>query len=766
MVSEAGSKTRETQGGAPVHSATGAGVGAAAAGAPSTAVEGALRRARMSHERGALDDAERGYRDVLLADPEHADALHMLGLVHFQRGRMNEADAAISRSVERAPSPLALANHASVLLSLGRRDDALARLDAALAINPAHPRALLLRAGVLANAGGYAEALASYDQLLKVAPASAQADTYASRATVLIGLQRHEEALESADRALSLEPRSFNGHSQRGRALRELGRLDDALDSFGRALALVPNSSDVLLMQGLTLADLGRASAALESLSAAIAGRPDFVEALYNSAVLLERLRRYDDALARCNRVLALDATHTRAFANKGNALHGLKRFDEALESYDASLEATPHSLEVLCNRALTLIELRKLPRALESIDRALAIDDAYLPAWLNRGRVLHRMHHYEDALACQDRALELDPDNLHARYHRGSVLRALMRHDEALVEFDRVLEREPQHIITHFTKSFVYLQMGDLARGWPEYEWRWREQQVGDHERKFAQPLWLGKESIQDRTILLHAEQGLGDTLQFCRYVKQVKARGARVILEAQQPLKTLLAHVEGVDQVVAYGDPLPPFDTHCPLLSLPLVFGTTLETIPAYVPYVQADPERVAHWEERLGTRTRPRIGIAWSGNPNHLDDHNRSIALSELLAELSGEVEWVSIQKFVRAEEQTLLATSGVRHFGEELGDFSDTAALVQCLDCVVSVDTSVAHLAGALGRPLWVMLPHLPDWRWLLDRDDNPWYPSARLFRQTRPGAWSDVFERMRDALRSLPVATLSPAPLAG
>ncbi|KLU24873.1 tetratricopeptide repeat family protein [Caballeronia mineralivorans PML1(12)] len=718
----------------------------------SAPVEDTLRRARISHERGALDDAERGYRDVLKIDPDHAEALHMLGLLHFQGGRMNEADTLLKRSIERMPSALALANHASVLIGLDHRDAALDRLDRALSLNPSHLRSLLLRAGVLADLGRYVEAVTAYDCLLEIAPTFV--DGLCRRGAVLRVLGRHMDALVSSDRALSVDGRSFDAHRLRAHVLRDLGRLEEALESYGRALAIVPNNAEALLMQGLTLADLGRLEQALASLSDAIAGQPDFIDALYNSAVMLERLERFEQALARCDRVLSLDAGHAGALGNRGNALYGLGRFADALESYDTSLRVAPDSLEVLCNRARVLTHLRREQEALESCDRAITLRPGYGPAWFIRGRILQRLHRYEEALASHDRVTEIDPSDRLALFQRGNTLRSMMRHDEALAAYDRVLAFDPENIATRFTKAFVYLQTGDFERGWAEYEWRWREAQVGNFKRAFAQPLWLGEESIEGRTILLHAEQGLGDTLQFCRYVKFVKARGARVILEVQAALKSLMEEVEGVDQVVGYGEPLPPFDVHCPLLSLPLVFRTDLASIPSGVPYVRANPGQVAKWQTRLGTRIKPRIGIAWSGNPNHLDDHNRSIPLEHLLLLLSDEVEWVSIQKVVRDEEQPLLETSCIRQFGDVIGDFADTAALVECLDCVVSVDTSVAHLAGALARPLWMLLPYLPDWRWLLDREDNPWYPTARLFRQPHAGDWAGVFQRIRAALPSI------------
>ncbi len=727
----------------------------------SATIDDMLRRARASHERGALPDAELGYREVLGVDPDHADAWHLLGVLHFQHGRLDDADAAIARSIARAPSALALANHASVLVGLGRRDEALARLDHALALNPAHLRALLLRAGVLADLGQHADAVVAYDRLLEHAPTLIEA--LWRQAAALHALQRHADALHACDRALAVDRRAFDVHRQRARILRDLRRFDEALEHYAHALAVTPNSAEMLLMQGLTLADLGRLDQALASLNEAIAGQPDFIDALYNSAVMLERIGRYADALARCDRVLALDAVHAGALANRGNALFGLARYPEALASYDASLDVAPQFIEVLCNRARTLTRMRRETEALASCDRAIEIDAGYALAWFTRARILQRLHRYADALAGYDRVLAIDAADQLAHYQRGNVLRSMMRHDEALMAYDRVVALDPENIAANFTKAFVYLQMGDFERGWPAYEWRWREEQVGAHKRAFAQPLWLGNESIDGRTILLHAEQGLGDTLHFCRYATFVKALGARVVIEVQGALKSVLAEVEGVDAVVGHGEPLPPFDVHCPLLSLPLVFRTDQASIPSDVPYLRARPERIAAWQATLGERTRPRVGIAWSGNPNHLDDHNRSILLEHLLPLLTDDVEWISIQKVVRDEDRPVLDASPIRHFGDALGSFADTAALMACVDCIVSVDTSVVHLAGALGRPLWVMLPFLPDWRWLLDRDDSPWYPTARLFRQSRAGEWGDVFERIGAALKSLPNAVPAAMP---
>jgi hypothetical protein len=287
-------------------------------------------------------------------------------------------------------------------------------------------------------------------------------------------------------------------------------------------------------------------------------------------------------------------------------------------------------------------------------------------------------------------------------------------------------------------------LLMGDFDRGWAKFQCR--------RKRNLAQPEWLGSCEIGGKAILLHAEESLGDTIQFCRYVPLVAERAARVILEVQAPLHSLMSTLPVAAQIVSRGDPLPEFDVHCSLHGLPLAFGTRVETIPAATPYLRATSQAMMNWNARLGPRDRPRIGLAWSGNPENNIDHKRSMTLSSLLSLLDINATFVSLQKDVRADDAAVLkARSDLHHFGDELKDFSDAAALISNLDLVISVDTSVVHLAGALAKPVWVMLPFIPDWRWLLDRDDSPWYPTARLFRQDNSRAWDSVIQSVHAAL---------------
>jgi hypothetical protein len=316
-----------------------------------------------------------------------------------------------------------------------------------------------------------------------------------------------------------------------------------------------------------------------------------------------------------------------------------------------------------------------------------------------------------------------------------------------------------PEDADAHFFRSLTRLVTGDFEQGWIDYEWRRKAPSARLKARDLAQPLWRG-EDIAGKRILLHSEQGFGDSIQFCRYVPQVAGRGARIILEVEEPLCALMSDLAGsldagapgaTVQIIAKGDPLPDFDVHCPLPSLPLAFKSTLENIPSDAPYLRASKQRLEHWSAVLGPKTMPRIGLAWAGNMKHVRDRERSMALRDLLPPLDIDAHFVSLQKDIRAEDAEILKRCKVFPAGEKLGDFSDTAALISQLDLVISVDTSVAHLAGALGKPVWILLTHAPDWRWLLDRDDSPWYPSARLFRQSGTRDWNGVTARLHDAL---------------
>ena len=392
----------------------------------------------------------------------------------------------------------------------------------------------------------------------------------------------------------------------------------------------------------------------------------------------------------------------------------------------------------------------QQFQQAVSFFSTALAIEPNNAALYSDRGFALHYLDQTHDALENYNKAIALDPNILVTHLNRGNSLKLLRRFDEALQSFTHALGVDPDYASAHWNKSLLLLALGDYENGWKAYEWRWKTDSFLSPRRNFSQPPWIGNESISGKIILLHSEQGFGDTIQFCRYVKLVAEIGARILLEVEYPLLVLLRQLDGVATFVPKGTPIPAFDLHCPLLSLPLAFNTTLATIPSAQQYLTSDAGKVLDWERRLGGKKAPRIGLVWSGRREHQNDHNRSMPLSLLLEHLPVGPQYVSLQQQVRNEDkETLESHPEIAHFGDELEDFAETAALCELMDIVISVDTSIAHLSGALGKSTWVMLPYIADWRWLLEREDSPWYPSVKLYRQESPGNWPSVLSRVNN-----------------
>jgi tetratricopeptide (TPR) repeat protein len=536
-------------------------------------------------------------------------------------------------------------------------------------------------------------------------------------------------------------------------ALHRQGRLREAEQIYASILAEDPGQFEALHLLGLARHQQGRAVEALRLIGAALQAKPDSADALSNCGVVLDALKRHDEALASFDRALALDRRHVDALNNRAATLANLGRAEEALASWDEALTLDPDHLQALHNRGNALHGRKRHEAALADYDRFLALGGRAIDVLNNRGGSLAVLGRLAQAIESYDRAIAIDPRQPELLINKAHVLADCHEFDRALSIFAQAAALKGRRAEASWCASLVRLRLGDFARGWQEYEWRWSQASWASQRRQFVAPLWLGQESLAGRTILLHAEQGCGDTLQFVRYASKVAALGATVLLEVQPPLKPLLADLTGVAQVFARGEPLPWFELHCPLMSLPLAFATSLETIPCAIPYLRVPESRLRQWRERLGAPRSLRVGIAWAGSPAHKNDHNRSIGLTRLRALLSTPaVEFVSIQR--EPSEPEAAALSGHRdllHVGEELRDFADTAAVISLMDLVVSVDTAVAHLAGALGTTVWVLLPFTPDFRWLLEREDSPWYPTARLFRQPRPGDWESVLGRVREAL---------------
>ncbi len=512
--------------------------------------------------------------------------------------------------------------------------------------------------------------------------------------------------------------------------------------------------AQALLRLGIARAEQGCRAEAIRHLEAALRVSPDFAAAHYNLGVALAEERRPDEAVEHFRQALRLDPRYALAHYALGNVLASQGQREEAVACYRKALESKPDYGEAYNNLGLALIDAGRAGEAAVMLRQGVRLRPQAAEAHNNLGLALAALGRFAEAETCYHEALRLHPRYAEAHNNLASALQAAGRHEEALASYEVALWFQPQSASVHWNRSLAWLQLGDYERGWAEYEWRWkRERSV---PRRLPQPAWDGSPP-EGRTLLVYMEQGLGDQIQFLRYVPLVQQQGGRVVVECPASLVPLFATCPGIDQLVAEKSPLPPFDVHAALLSLPHLLGTRLDTVPAKVPYLSADAGRVASWRRVLEGIPGFRVGIAWQGNPRHPWDRHRSVPLDRFapLAQVPG-VRLISLQKGAGTEQ--------LRGVGEGMpvvtlpddrdadGAFLDTAAVVAQLDLVVTADTALAHLAGALGVPVWVAVSALSDWRWLLDREETPWYPTMRLFRQTALGDWAPVFARMAAELR--------------
>jgi tetratricopeptide (TPR) repeat protein len=582
------------------------------------------------------------------------------------------------------------------------------------------PRSLFEAGLRLLKAGQLAEAEKRARQALAIE--DGHADSLHLMGLLCFASKRNDLAIQWFAQAIRQNPNAADYFSNLGKVLQHERRYDEAAKSFDRALVLKPDLAATWYGLGEVLLAQKREDEALLSFDQAFKYNPKFGEAVNASALLHFEAGRYDEAISCFDRSLEIDPAQAGAFHLRGICQLRLRRFTDALANCSKALELAPNHPEVTNNVGL----------------------------------VLQRLGRNEEALGYFDGAIALKPQFASAFNHRGTSLCELRRFDDALASFASAIAIDPDFADAHWNRALLQLLLGDFAGGWAAREWGRKCKAVGFVDRQFVQPMWLGEAPLAGRTILLHSDEGLGDTIQFSRYATMVAKLGARVILEVQDIVQPLLSGIEGVSLCLPKTDVvLPDFDLHCPLSSLPLAFGTRLETIPSAVSYLPAVAEaRVQAWQDRLGAHDKLRVGLVWSGNPAHGNDRNRSMSLRALSAILDIDARFVSLQKDVRPDDRAaLLERTAIIDFTEHLSDFAETAALTSCLDLVITVDTSVAHLAGALGRPTWILLPYTPDYRWLRDRDDSPWYPTARLFRQNDSRDYASVLERVRAELQS-------------
>ncbi len=600
----------------------------------------------------------------------------------------------------------------------------------------------------------------------RLGKAALEKDARADGALHLLGAlafrrRDHRSALAFFEAAARVRP--VAGHVwARGTALEGLGRLDEAAEAYRCAIAFKPDDPEGQASLGVALRRLGRLEEAAAALRHAARLAPERAAAHDALALTLRQLGRFIEAAEAARAALALDPDHATAHSNLGHALMRLGRFAEAAAAFREAARCDPGDAEAHINRGAALLGLNRFGEAAVACAEAVRLAPGDANAHANLGFALAGLDRLDEGVAACAEAIRLAPGHANAHANLGFALIGLARFEAAIAALEAAIALDAGHVQAHRNLAMVLLLLGRFERGWAEYEHR------GDHllpegrrafvhggGRRVAPSQWRG-EALAGRTILLHAEQGLGDTVQFVRYVPEVARRGGRVLLLVPPTMERLLRDLPGVHRLLTFGQDLPDVHLHCPLPSLPYALGmTTLDAIPAPGAYLRAEPEARERWRQRLGGLRGLRVGLAWAGNPEQGNDRNRSVAFRRLapLWQVPG-VDWVSLQVGPREADLDDAPEGLIRNLAPDLHDLAETAAAMSQLDLVLTVDTMVAHLAGALGRPAWVMLAFVADWRWMLEREDSPWYPTLRLFRQPRAGAWESVVERVAGALKAL------------
>jgi len=591
----------------------------------------------------------------------------------------------------------------------GRLTEAEAMYRRVLAEEPENANALHLL-GVLAHqSGNNARALELIQQAVAINPTAAE--FLINMASVLTALSRPEEAMLAAKKAVELNSESAVAQFALGKMLVAAGQVEEGIGCFRRALAIRRNFPEGHFQLGCLLAEQGKFDHAVAAFGEAVRLKPDYTDAWSSLGTAWKDLGKLDDAAGAYREALRLNPDSAEDHNNLGNVLNGQGKTEEAIFEYREAIRLRP--------------------------DVALV--------HYNLGIALGQQSKPDDAIAAYREALRINPDYAEAYNNLGLALLQRNELAEATKSFSNAIRLKPDFGEAHWGLSWALLLGGDYENGWREFEWRWESSAYQGTKRPFPQAQWDGGD-LNGQRIILHAEQGLGDTIQFARYVPLVSARGGKVILECSASLVPLFRNMPGLEEIIPSGKRPPPFDVVCSLLSLPLKFGTKLATIPASIPYLRADPVHTEAWSRKLpADPIRRRIGLVWAGNPDNKNDRLRSIPLRYFapLANVKN-ARFYSLQ-IGPAANKISNSPPGLEliDFTGDLHDFADTAAMVANLDLVISVDTSVAHLSGALAVPTWLLVPHAPDWRWMLDRDDSPWYPTMRLFRQSRPDDWGPV-----------------------
>jgi tetratricopeptide (TPR) repeat protein len=683
-----------------------------------------VREAAEHFAAGRPDQAEVLCTEVLRAEPDHVPALHLAAVAAFVTDRAADGAALLGR---------------------------------VFTIDPDHAPALVTLGDALAVKGEHEGAAAAFRRALRGRPDDAGLH---NKLGVALGeLSRFGEAETAYRRALALDAHLTRACFNLAVALAEQRRLAEAEDAYRAVIAREPVFRGVWLNLGNVLADQNRLGDAVVAYRRALEIDPDDVGLICNLGAVLYRQGLLEEAIAQYRRAIAIAPDNVAALRLLGLVLHEARHLQEAAGIYRQAVALVPDDHTIATNLGACLSDLGELDDAVAACEHALLQKLDHAPAYTNLGIIFEKQQRVADAVAAHRCAVAADPAYAKGHANLAVALRNAGELDEALTVSAHAVALDPEQPLAQYNHAHFLLMNGHFAEGFEAYRWRRKCKTLSDGDPVFSEPEWQG-EPLEGRTLLLFAEYGLGDALHFVRYLPMVTGKGGRIILQVQPALATLLRQLPDVT-VIPRGEALPPFDLQLPLLSLPRIFGTTLDTIPADIPYLHPDHAKLSRWQAALDHETRLKVGVVWAGNPKHKGDRQRSLSAEAVLPRLvMPGVQLYSVQKEPRPEDGAVLAALGddVIDLAPALGNFDDTAAAVAALDLVIAVDTSVAHLAGALGRPVWMLTPYALDWRWLRDREDSPWYPTMRLFRQRRPREWDDPLMRLTAALALLAAKT--------
>jgi len=677
-----------------------------------------IQEAYELHLAGKLTGAEQLYKEILQAQPEHIDALFSLGTLNLQQGRYDTACICFIKTLKLMP------DHATAHCNLGT---ALQRL------------------------GKYEEAITSYRKAISLKPD--YTDAHFNLANTLKDQSKFDEAIICYKKAIELNPNNADLYGNLGNTLKEQCKLDEAIECYRTASELDPDSAGFQCNLGAALQKHGALKEAILSYTKAVKIDPGYAMAFCNLGSALQESGNPEEAIKNYERAISLKPDYAEAHNNLGVSLLEKAEPEEAIKCHKRAIELNPDCAEAHNNLGTAFMEHGKFGNAFTSYKRALLLKPKYAEAHTNLGTALMAQSKFDDAITSHQKAIELKPDHAEAYNNLGTVLNGLGRPEEAIVNYKQAIELKPDLAQAHLNLAFALLLTRNFRNGLQEYEWRLRLKKCKPETNQKA--MWDGS-SLNGKSILVYSEQGIGDSIQFARYIPMVKEQGGHVIVECQQSLCRLLRNGDGIDEIIemtSHGKSHIQFDTQIPLLSLPGIFDVSVDTIPQNPSYIIPDPVLVSQWRSKFNHDNNLKVGIAWAGNPKHINDRNRSCSLNNFahLTSIKG-ITFYSLQKGPASiDSNNCHKGINLIDLDSELEDFADTAAAIDNMDLIISVDTSVVHLAGAIGKPVWTLLPFVPDWRWMLERSDTPWYPSMRLFRQRQLHDWEGVFEQITESL---------------